>query len=80
LLRRSIDLLISEGVMPREAIPRRIGLSETDIESLTGLPEGYFKGRGDVVDLTNLRSKSRRDKRVDASGSSVVPFPGRRLG
>lgn len=80
LLRRSIDLLVSEGVMPRAAIPRRIGLSETDIESLTGLPEGYFRGRGDVVDLTSLRSKSRRDKRVDASGSSVVPFPGRRLG
>lgn len=45
LLHRTIDLLVDENVMPMDAIPRHIGLAAHDIESLAGLPEGYFKAR-----------------------------------
>lgn len=54
LLRRSIDLLVDENVMPLDAIPRHIGLSALDIEMLTGLPEGYFKGKNNVVQFARL--------------------------
>lgn len=54
LLRRTIDLLVDENVMPLDAIPRHIGLSAFDIEMLTGLPEGYFKGKNNVVQFARL--------------------------
>lgn len=78
LLRRTIDLLVDENVMPLEAIPRHLGLAAHDIEMLAGLPEGYFQGRGNVVQLARMRQS------VDAPGSSasapstVLPFRGPR--
>ena len=49
VLRRTIDLLVDENVMPLDAIPRHLGLASHDIEMLAGLPEGYFQGRNNVV-------------------------------
>lgn len=51
LLRRTIDLLVDENVMPLDAIPRHIGLAPSDIEMLTGLPENYLQGKSNVVSL-----------------------------
>lgn len=45
LLRRTIDLLVEEKVMPLDAFPRHIGLAAVDVEALAGLPEGYFKAK-----------------------------------
>ena len=75
LLRRTIDLLIEENVMPRESISRHIGLSERDIEKLSGLAEGYLERRGTVVQFARLRSAPEPATRV--VGSAVVPFPSR---
>ncbi|MBK7491186.1 MAG: ImmA/IrrE family metallo-endopeptidase [Nitrosomonas sp.] len=55
LLRRTIDLLVDENVMPLDAIPRHIGLSDMDVEMLAGLPEGYFQGKNNVAQLARLR-------------------------
>jgi Zn-dependent peptidase ImmA (M78 family)/DNA-binding XRE family transcriptional regulator len=55
LLRRTIDLLTSSGVLPMGAITRHIGLSSRDIESLSGLPSGYLDGPGQVFELATLR-------------------------
>lgn len=65
LLRRTIELLLSEGIMTTEAVSRHFGLSERDIESLTGLPENYLRGGAAVVQMPALR--------VRASGDSSVP-------
>lgn len=74
LLRRAIDLLASENVMPLEAIPRHVGLSAYDIESLAGLPGGYFAAGGNVIPLARIRAASNRiDTRPIAQGS-VLPF------
>jgi Zn-dependent peptidase ImmA (M78 family) len=74
LLRRAIDLLVSENVMPIEAVPRHIGLAASDVEKLAGLPEGYFNGRGNVVQFARLKAVSPSSvERVDP-GSTVVPF------
>lgn len=74
LLRRTIDLLVDEHVMPREAIPRHIGLAAHDIEMLAGLPEGYFQAKGNVVQFARLRVAN-SEAVASAAGSTVVPFP-----
>jgi len=56
LLRRAVGMLVEQGVMPRETIPERIGLSAGDIENLAGLSEGYFApSASGVVDLNAVR-------------------------
>ncbi|THD11270.1 XRE family transcriptional regulator [Metallibacterium scheffleri] len=74
LLHRTIELLVDENVMPREAIPRHIGLAAHDIEKLAGLPEGYFHKTGTVVQFARLRPAS-SDVVVPSAGNTVVPFP-----
>lgn len=74
LLRRTIDLLVDENVMPLEAIPRHIGLSALDIERLTGLPDGYFQGKNNVVQLARLKENSSSSKVKASYDGKVVPF------
>ncbi|CAE6864364.1 hypothetical protein R69658_07770 [Paraburkholderia aspalathi] len=73
LLRRTIDLLVEENVMPLDSIPRHIGLAAHDIEMLAGLSEGYFQGKPKVVQLARLRSVPSPDAPVATEGN-VVPF------
>ena len=58
LLRRTIDLLVDENVMPLESVPKHIGLSASDLEMLTGLPAGYFSGRSNLVQFARLRDRT----------------------
>ena len=74
LLRRTIDLLVDENVMPREAISRHIGLAAHDIEKLAGLPEGYLQKKNNVVQFARLRALS-SDAASSPTASTVVPFP-----
>jgi Zn-dependent peptidase ImmA (M78 family)/transcriptional regulator with XRE-family HTH domain len=73
LLRRAIELLINENVMPLEAVPRHIGFSTRDLEMLAGLPEGYF----DSDKIVQLAFKRREDSSssVNPGTSSVLSFP-----
>lgn len=74
LLRRTIDLLVDEKVMPLEAIPRHVGLAASDVESLAGLPGGYFQGKSKVVQFSRLRTTQPvSDDRIERD-STVVPF------
>lgn len=74
LLRRTIDLLVEENVMPLDSIPRHIGLAAHDIEMLAGLSEGYFQGKPKVVQLARLRSVPSSADALVATDSNVVPF------
>ncbi|ANH73982.1 XRE family transcriptional regulator [Stenotrophomonas maltophilia] len=74
LLRRTIDLLVEENVMPIDSIPRHIGLAAHDIEMLAGLSEGYFQGKPKVVQLARLRSVPSGADAPVATDSNVVPF------
>jgi hypothetical protein len=78
LLRRTIDLLVDENVMPLEAIPRHLGLASHDIEMLAGLPEGYFQGRGTVVQLARIRQSADAPASSASAPSTVLPFRGPR--
>lgn len=56
LLRRTIELLSGEGILPSDGIPRHLGFSAQDIEKLCGLRTNYFARPADVVELATLRS------------------------
>ena len=75
LLRRTIDLLVEENVMPLDSMPRHVGLAAYDIEMLAGLPEGYFRGKPNVVQLARLRpAPSVPMDSASPERSTVVPF------
>lgn len=74
LLRRTIDLLVEEKVMPLGAIPRHIGLAAVDIEALAGLPEGYFQGKTNVVEFARLKAAPTPTEFHSAQDNKVVPF------
>lgn len=74
LLRRTIDLLVDEKVMPPDAIPRHIGLAASDVEALAGLPEGYFNRKSNVVQFARLRNAQTMVDDRGEHGSTVVPF------
>ena len=68
--------------MPLDAIPRHIGLGTSDIETLTGLPEGYFQGRNNVVQFARLRTvpASTEDQVGPRQyGGSALPEPAQDL-
>lgn len=76
LLKRTIELLASSGVMPVESVPNHIGLAATDIERLTGLPDGYLSQRASVVKLSRLKAGLARKAPANttADGASIIPF------
>ncbi len=74
LLRRTIDLLVDENVMPLDAMPRHIGLADSDIETLTGLPEGYFQGKSNVVQFARLRVVPASTEDKVQQVPTILPF------
>lgn len=75
LLKRTIELLASSGVMPLEAVAGYIGLAANDVEKLTGLPEHYLSGKATVVHLAKLKTlvKDAPSTRHGDIGA-VIPF------
>lgn len=77
LLRRTVELLVGEGIVPAEGIPRHLGLGPRDVEKLCHLRDNYFSSPGEVVELATLRI-AREDvqlpRRADSPLASVVPF------
>ncbi len=77
LLRRTIELLVSEGVLSAERIPFFVGMSTLDIERLCHLRESYFEQPGQVMDLAMLRDSRGRDSRSlegASGGGDIIKF------
>lgn len=74
LLKRTVELLASSGVLPVESVAPYIGLSANDIERLTGLPENYLSGSASVVHLAKLKSVGGAVNRGSGETGVVVPF------
>lgn len=82
LLRRSIELLINEGIMPLEGILQHTGLSAADMESIAGLPEGFFTPYAEDDKIVNLATLKRSHPHASPTPSkeetdNVIPFPHR---
>ncbi len=74
LLRRTIDLLVDENIMPLAAIPKYIGLAEIDIEMLAGLPEKYFQRKENIVPFAKLRAGPSHNAKRAMRNGTVLPF------
>ena len=77
LLRRTVELLVGEGIVPAEGIPRHQGLGPRDVEKLCHLRDNYFSSPGEVVELATLRiarEDGQSTRRADSTLASVVPF------
>lgn len=75
LLRRTVELLISSKIIPREFLPKHFGLGQLDIEKICSLPEGYFSHTGEVIELAQLRSGHLNVSAQSGLGSgTVLPF------
>lgn len=78
MLRRAVELVLDAGIMTIDGVARHFGLSERDVESLTGLPALFLDGKGDVVELPKLKDASNRvpaprDEGTEGKGQ-VLPF------
>lgn len=79
LLRRTFELLVSEGVMPRSGLLQLAGLSDHDVTQLTSLPERFFQHPGEVVQMPVLKPAAStsiaNSLGVSSSlGGTIVPF------
>lgn len=76
LLRRTVELLINEGILPPEGIPRYLGFSPRDVEKLCNMRENYFDSPAEVVDFATLRNArsptGNTDRRPDVGSRTVV--------
>lgn len=82
LLKRTIELLLSSGMLTTEGVQQHLGLAAVDIESLSGLQSGVLSRDANVVELATLKrtpSGSDSDIRKGTDQSkNVIQFPGRR--
>ena len=76
LLRRTVELLIGEGILTAERIPRHLGFSPRDIEKLCNLRDNYFDTPAEVLDLATLRKAmpERLMSESDTRSGSVLSF------
>lgn len=75
LLRRTVELLINERILPAEAIPRHLGIAPRDVEKLCSLRENFFSSTTEVFDLATLRANRAENSTTRNSNSaSVVTF------
>lgn len=75
LLRRTIELLIRESILPTESIPRHLGFSASDVERICGLRDNYFETPAEVVELATLRTLKSANKTArgfDGNSGSVI--------
>lgn len=76
LLKRTIDLLVRESVLPVDRVAPFLGFSANDVVQLCGLEPTYFSAPGRVVELATLRSTRTSsdlgDDRAPSVGASTV--------
>ncbi|MEN7432386.1 XRE family transcriptional regulator [Chromobacterium sp. TRC.1.1.SA] len=79
LLRRTIELLINEGVLSVDNIPRYLGISPRDVEKLCHLRENYFDSPVAVIELAALRAEKYQSQLSRLSGDKAPVVPLQRL-
>lgn len=68
-LRRSVELLITKGIISPNELPLRLALAARDIEELTGLDAGYLGDTGPEIELTGGETIERHDT------PPIIQFP-----
>lgn len=57
ILKRTIELLVNESVLPKNELIRYFGLSEFDIKSLANLSERYFDQGAEILSMVSFKKK-----------------------
>jgi Zn-dependent peptidase ImmA (M78 family)/DNA-binding XRE family transcriptional regulator len=77
LLRRTVELLVNEGILTAEGLPRHLGFSALDIVKLCNLRDTYFDTPAEVVELATLRSTrsgSQNPHQADVGKKGIISF------
>ncbi|MDF7673547.1 XRE family transcriptional regulator [Acetobacteraceae bacterium ESL0709] len=77
LLRRSVEMLVKENIMPLSGLLRHLQLSTCDLENLLGLPEGYFSSQheaANIVELATLKRFPSKSKTNASTETNVIKF------
>lgn len=74
LLRRSIELLVEENVVPLKMMPHQLCLAENDIEMLASLGGGYFNESAESRVIPMARLKPSTVTATHLGDSAVLPF------
>ena len=77
LLRRSLELLVKEGVQSRADIRAALPLDQSDIEELSGLPRGYLEDARPPAPVLRLPIGRTDDgsRSSEKAGADIVLFP-----
>lgn len=77
LLNRAVRMLVEQDIVSRAELAHRLGLSEYFIESLCGLPRGYFSEKSSEDNLVELRLRAQTRQRNVGEGNEgkVLEFP-----
>lgn len=80
LLNRAIRMLVERNVVAPSELSHKLGLPEYLIESLCGLPKGYFSPKSTESNLVELKAKlnGRIENARKNSTSNIVDFPGKK--
>lgn len=80
LLKRTVELLLSAGVLTPDGVQQHLGLAAVDIESLTGLQSGSLSREASVVELATLKRPPSEPtvREVHNHTENIIQFPGRR--
>lgn len=71
LLKRTVDLLVRESVLPVDRVAPYLGFSSNDVVQLCALEPTYFSSPGRVVELATLRSTRAPSVQSDQSGATL---------
>jgi len=71
LLRRTVELLVNEGIVPAERFPQHLGFSANDVVKLCGLRDNYFRAPAEVLDLAVLRTTTPSERSARRPGGEV---------
>jgi Zn-dependent peptidase ImmA (M78 family)/transcriptional regulator with XRE-family HTH domain len=72
LLRKSFEMLISEGGLPRRQIISQLHLDIDDVEELAALPNGFFNEKSEEESRFGLRLKTHENGPAHSGGAEVI--------
>ncbi len=76
LIRRSFDLLVTQGIKTKEEILFNLPYSAYDIQQLSGLPESYFDNDfGQITAFPKIKTESKTISDQSESEGKVLKFP-----
>lgn len=72
LLKRTVELLASSGILPLDTVTAYLRLAANDIEKLSGLPEFYLTNKAPVIHFAKLKASLSSLPKVSQKSAVVL--------